>query len=797
MHHNRKLMMSSCLTAVLAAGAIASPATAQDVEDQIIVTATKRATTLQDIPIAVSVVGEQEIARAEIQDLLDLQSVVPSLQVTQINLSNATNFIIRGFGNGANNAGIEPSVGVFIDGVYRSRSAAALSDLPNIERVEVLRGPQSTLFGKNASAGVVSIVTQAPEFEFGGSVEATYGNYDAIRLSGDITGPISESVAYSLFGSYNRRDGFVEDLGTGDDINNRNRFALRGQLLVEPNENLSVRIIGDYDQFDELCCGAANLVNGPTGAAVFALGGAIDPENPFSRQVFNNSETANENEVYGISGQVDYDFGFATGTSITAYRKTDNENVQDVDYTSLDLLNPNPNTSELDTFTQEFRLTSNPSDSRFDWMVGAYYFNEDVRITDEVTWGSQARGYIDILLGAAGASSGVLEAAFGLPNGTFFQQGQGLTEASGQDNESWSVFGTVDFAATDRLTLTAGLNYTEDRKDVFHNIQTTDVYSQIDFSPLVPLFGPAAVAGLQGLQVFPQFLDFPNAVENGRSKDDDLTYTLRAAFDATDNLNVYASYATGFKATSWNLSRDSRPFISDFPAITAAGLLSTNLASGTRFAGPESAEVFEIGIKGRFDNFRFSLDVFDQTIEDFQSFVFLGTGFGLANAGEQSTQGLEIETTWQPTDALTLNFAGTFLDPKFDSFPDSSFGDLSGETPAQFAKTNISIGGNYDFEIGGRDAYIRGDYQYQSSSAFEDDPVLDAQVGALFSNAVNLVNMSAGIELADDLDLSVWSRNLFDDEFVVFAFPSVVQAGSYSGFANDPRTYGVTLRKGF
>lgn len=763
----------------------------------ITVTSAKREQTLQDVPIAVSVIDELVIEQAEIQDLLDLQSVVPSLQVTQANVSNATDFLIRGFGNGSGNAGIEPSVGVFIDGVYRSRSAAALADLPNIERVEVLRGPQSTLFGKNASAGVVSIVTKRPEFERSGSIEVTYGNYNAFRASADITGPISDTVAYSLFASYNRRDGFVDDLGTGDEINDRNRYAFRGQLLVEPNEDLSIRLIGDYDFFDEQCCATANLVNGPTGAAIFALGGAIDPENPFSYQVFNNTETANENELYGISGQIDYDLGWATATSISAYRKTKNDNVQDVDYTGADILAPNPNSTEFDTYTQEFRLTSNPGDGTIDWMVGAFYFDEEVLTNDLVAWGPRGRDYINVLLGGAGVSTDQLEAAFGLPNGVFFAEGTGLLERSGQDNTSWSLFGTMDYAVTDRLTATLGLNYTKDEKDVFHDIDSSDVYSQVDFSPLVPLFGPEAVAGLQALQVFPIFLDYPNAVENGESSDEDTTYTLRLAFDVTDNLNLYASYATGFKATSWNLSRDSRPFAEDFPAIQAAGLLTPNLAAGSRFAGPESSKVYEIGVKGAFDQFRFSLSLFDQTIEDFQTFVFLGTGFGLANAGEQSTTGLELEATWLPTDALSLSAAGTFLDPVYDSFPDSAFGDLSGEQPAQIAETSLSLGANYAFTVNGWDGYVQADYQYQSETAFEDDPVLDAAVGALYTNEVNLVNASAGLDFGNGFDVRVWGRNIFEDEHIIFAFPSVIQSGSFSGYTNAPATYGVTLRRRF
>ena len=255
-------------------------------EDAIIVTATKREQTLQDTPVAVSVTSAEAIERSQVRDLIDLQTLVPSLKVGQLQSSANTNFIIRGFGNGANNAGIEPSVGVFIDGVYRSRSAAQIGDLANIRRVEVLRGPQSTLFGKNASAGIISIVTQEPQFDFGGGVEVSYGNLDAIVVKANVTGPISEQIAFSLEGNYNKRDGYIDVVNLGTKSNDRNRYGVRGQLLIEPSDALKIRLIADYDKIDEICCGVANVVNGPTGAVVNALAGGVGlvPNQPFSHR---------------------------------------------------------------------------------------------------------------------------------------------------------------------------------------------------------------------------------------------------------------------------------------------------------------------------------------------------------------------------------------------------------------------------------------------------------------------------------------------------------------------------------
>ena len=236
--------------------------------EEVVVTATKREQTLQDVPVAVSVTPIETIQRASIQNLTDLASVVSSLRVYTLQTSTQTNFVIRGFGNGANNPGIEGSVGVFIDGVYRSRSAGAIGDLVDVSRVEVLRGPQSTLFGQNASAGVISIVTQKPEFKAGGYLEGTLGNYGERILKGKWTGPVSDNVAVSLTGTTNKRDGYYSDLKNGTKINDRDRFDVRGQLLWNAGDKLSVRFITDYSNIDEICCGVSNLVKGPTSRIV-------------------------------------------------------------------------------------------------------------------------------------------------------------------------------------------------------------------------------------------------------------------------------------------------------------------------------------------------------------------------------------------------------------------------------------------------------------------------------------------------------------------------------------------------
>ncbi|MFA6122724.1 MAG: TonB-dependent receptor [Sphingomonas sp.] len=873
-----ELLAASALAMFSATSALAqttpsTPAPAPQAEantdgDDIVVTATKREQTLLDTPVAVSVTSAATIEQAQIRDLKDLQSVVPSLRVNQLQSSANTNFIIRGFGNGANNAGIEPSVGVFIDGVYRSRSAAQISDLPNLKRIEVLRGPQSTLFGKNASAGIISIVTAEPAFKFGGTAEATYGNYNAVVLKGAVTGPISDTLAFSIGGNYNRRDGYAYDVQQKTNVNDRNRWGIRGQLLFQPNADFKIRVIGDYDRIDENCCVAGNLINGPTGAIVNALAGGtgIDAQNVFSYRVYNNFLSSNKIDNYGGSIQADYNFGKFGLTSITAYREVKSATNQDSDFTGADLIGRNSANVGIDTFTQELRLATD-FEGPLNFLLGGFYFNEKINQRNQITFGSQFRPYGNALIqGATGGALNVatLESTFGALEGnpakytgTFFRTGDGLNESYALKDESFSIFGTADFKPVDRLTLTAGFNYTDDRKRFSTNVVSSDVFSSINFDApqyapfrnqllyqggLAQLIGtqlglgrsataaeigafaganpaafsainagalanananqnnPAAnpLAGLRPLQFLPPFQNVPNAVEPGKTSDGNFSYTLRAAYKLDNHLNAYVTYATGFKASSVNLSRDSRPTAADLIALRTAGLAVVNLGSGSRFAGPEKSRVIEGGIKGQYRSFAFNLAVFQQQITGFQSNVFTGTGFSLLNAPKQSTFGIEFDGSVTPFKALTLNGAVTYLDPKYDSFPNGgaivagtyTVGpvNLSGTRPAGIPEFAASVGATYTQQLShGMKLLLRGDFDYQT-------PVQIAEGVLKIEREVKELNLAATLQFENGLEVSAWGRNVTNNQYITTIFSSVAQSGSVSGYPNQPVTYGGTIR---
>jgi iron complex outermembrane receptor protein len=821
----RASLLASIAFTGLASVANAQTAVAEATDDLIIVTASKRTATLQDTPISVSVTGKSQIEQSQIRDLKDLQTLVPSLRVNQLQSSANTNFIIRGFGNGANNAGIEPSVGVFIDGVYRSRSAAQIGDLPNLERIEVLRGPQSTLFGKNASAGIISIVTREPQFELGGNAEVSYGNYNAIIVKAGINAPIGDKIAVSLDGNYNKRDGYGFDVGLNQNANDRDRWGVRGSILFKPSEDFKIRLIADYDKIDENCCLTANIVDGPTGAAVRAVGGRVISNQPFAYVSASNLPSSNKIENYGLSGQLDWNLSDTIAlTSITAYRRVKSDTNQDSDFTSADLIGNNANLTNIKTFTQEVRLASS-FDGPLNFLLGGFYFNEKIDIDSNLTFGKDFKNYANALSGGAYSSlEPTLRALLpGTPAGTFGAQGQGVFEKYNYKNEAYSIFGQVDFEPVEGLTLTAGGNYTHDKKAVIADVRSTDVFSGLDLVLAGVRAGvPATLAtnpavnpflGLRGLQFLPPFLNFPNSVEDGKTNDSKFTYTLRAAYKLSDNFSTYATYATGFKASSFNLSRDSRPipanFIPGSPAqspapgaspIRTAGLAVNNLTTGTRFADPENATVYEVGLKGQFDGFGFNLALFKQSLKGFQGNIFTGTGFVLGNAEKQSTTGIELDATMSPIKNLTITTNFTYLNPKFDSFiggtalQPGSFAtvptDLSGLRPAGIPEFSYTIGGTYTADINDTmKAIFHVDY-------FGSSPVLIAQ-GLNFKREEQSLNASITLVVMRGLEVSVWGRNLADSQYITTLFPGVAQAGSLQGYPSQPRTYGGLVRYRF
>jgi outer membrane receptor protein involved in Fe transport len=385
--------------------------------------------------------------------------------------------------------------------------------------------------------------------------------------------------------------------------------------------------------------------------------------------------------------------------------------------------------------------------------------------------------------------------AAGLTAGNWFGYGTGVNDTFSQDDQSSSVFGQVDWHLNEQLTATVGFNYTEVEKDVTFTQVNTTTFASV---PSGFFAGPlAAFVPLQS--IIPPVVNLPNAIEDNSSDDNDTTYTFRLAYDLNDSVNVYVSSATGFKGTSWNLSRDTAPNATDLALLKAAGLTANapNQKAGSRFADAEESTVLELGLKARFDRGYFNLAIFDQSIKNFQSSIFNGTGFDLKNAGKQSTEGLEFDLVYYPIDALKLGFSGILLDPIFDDFKGGGTNgeDLSGTQPAGIHEVSLSLSALYDFRLGNNDAYVRADYLYEDEIIIVDN--LPPSVAAIATREVSSLNMSAGMSTQGGMSLSIWARNLTDDQYMMSGFPAPGQAGSFLTYANQPRTFGITVRQNF
>jgi iron complex outermembrane receptor protein len=700
--------------AALAQDAALPQAAADDPGADIIVTATRRASPLSDVPIAVSAVGAQAMQNSGASDIRTLNQLAPSLLVSSTGSEANASARIRGIGTVGDNPGLESSVAVFIDGVYRSRTGAGLNELGEIERVEVLRGPQGTLFGRNASAGLINIISKAPEKTFHAKGEITYGNYDYWRLSGRVTGPVSDSIALALDGVWSKRDGFYKLVdGAGEtvgDTNDRDRYFLRGQALIEPTDALSIRLIGDYTNRDESCCGAAyietreRLPSGGTGyveapfnriAAILAGQGSVIPADPYARElsITPGRDYVSKLKDWGVSGEINYDFGAAKLTSITAYRDYKSSDYGDYDYNRADLLYRDPNTfRQFKTFTQELRLQGSAFGDMLDWLVGGYYANERLTLQDNIRFGADYGRFAACrLMAGAGATSNFtapqlaacgaglatqpliagtqanlnagLTAAFlnaGLPPAIAAAQagaistglGDGLRalaaipEGTGdiasryrQKSENWALFTHNIVHVTDRLDLTLGLRYTHESKRFsadFNNNNATCAALQASGLPGIatnPQLGSAAAlaGGILTLACLGNGSTSLNALDlNDRISDGEFSGTAVLSWKPTDDLLLYGSYSKGYKAGGYNLDRFQLGS-TGLNAIPAVFAPRTNAdVTSLRFA-PEKVDAFEIGLKYAQPKWSANIAAFRQEFKNFQLNTFNGTSFVVQN----------------------------------------------------------------------------------------------------------------------------------------------------------------------
>ncbi len=685
----------------------------------IVVTAQGRAQALADVPVAISAVSAETLQNSGANDIRQLNQLAPSLLVSSTGSEANGSARIRGIGTVGDNPGLESSVAVFIDGVYRSRSGIGLTELGEIDRVEVLRGPQGTLGGRNSSAGLISIISKAPSFQgFSGGAEATYGNYNFYRVAGNLNLPLSETIAARVDGVYVKRDGFYHDYSNNTDVNDRDRYFVRGQLLFEPSSDISFRLIGDYTHRNEKCCAATYVdrsvnpsigsLNEPLASVNAGLGSInssgiagttgnnivnviTDLGQPlslvnrpgYSREisVSPGRSFAGTTKDWGVSGQLDWNFGTTKLTSITAYRDYDSSQGSDTDYSRVDILYraANGNSARrFRTFTQELRLNGSLFDEKLDWLVGGFFANENLRVLDNLRFGSQYGRFATCRLISGGAlagfysptSAGCLTATgrgalssaagpFGAAGATIVRaidtldaiNDKGSTrDVYNQNSRNFAVFTHNIFHVTSTVDLTLGARYTKERKKFDASFTNDNVGCQTNQNALTPFLSNAGLAAVAGGIIGLSCQGNSTAELNGVSikdtrKEDKVTGTAILSWKPIDDLLVYASFSRGYKAGGFNLDRSALKL--PLQPVTANGVTSVTttfasvggaqaLVGNLQFA-PETVNSFEIGAKYGTGPFSLSVAAFRQDFKNFQLNTFDGSVFIVQNINGCST----------------------------------------------------------------------------------------------------------------------------------------------------------------
>lgn len=715
---NRVITAALCSTicsAMFVPAAYAQTAQAEEDsgDEPIIVTATLRAMDVQDIPLAVTAVAPEALERQGINDIKNLASISPSFNIQSSQTeTQGTSIKIRGVGTTGNNTGLESSVGVFIDGVYQSRPGVALGDLVDLERLEILRGPQGTLFGRNTSAGALNVTTKRPSLsEVEGFANASYGNYNFMNLQAGVSVPITTDVAgLRVSGTWRKRDGYLKT-PSGVESNDRDRYMLRAQLYVEPNADVSIRLLADYAKTDEQCCEA--VIVRETELAPFSAFHALASDgvdqsgmSALKNLSINGGPYLNGSKQWGTSAELKWDLGAAKLTSVTAYRKFDSSSTTVGGFTANDTYTVGngaptsrpgilPSGDHIKTFTQELRLQGTAFNDGLDWLVGGFYSSEKIRADQTMTLNAdfQRTGSAFNFANAAGVNPLFALTAFGNAGVPVNANGNYAENRFLQDAKSWSIFthNVVNF--TDKLSLTLGARYVNETKDASFNqlAGTTGAGAsacQASVNGVLTGAVPAALrAGMIGLNCFPFAtsvnLTAPTALGGGLAsrllplprawsdtfKDDEITYTAQLGYKANEDLLFYAGYSHGFKSGGFNLDPQSA-------TLQNSGAILAGLATGTVvapvYAEPdfksEKVNQIEVGVKATlFGSIKANLALFDMKMSDFQVLEFTGVQFLTFNVNSARSTGAELELFGKLSDNISANVSATYANSRYPS----------------------------------------------------------------------------------------------------------------------------------
>ena len=708
--------------------------------EEVIVTATKRAESLQDVPVTINAISAATLQDAGVVDLTDIAQLVPSLTVSTNISPFATGIRIRGIGTSQNSIALEASVAFVVDGVYMGRSGLGMSDLTDIERVEVLQGPQGTLYGKNANAGVVSVVTKNPNFEeTEGYVQATVGDYGLQQYTGSVTGPINDQFAYLLAGNWRQQDGWLEN-DTGPDQMSEDDWNLRGKLQWLPTDALSVVLTGSHVDRDDRCC-AADAEQTDTFLGLLAANGLPVLKNDaydWKNNVDQSSEFTMTSDM--IIATVDYEMDKAQLTSLTAWNQYEYKSSADADRSEFDILSFVDDKYTGNAVSQEFRLTSD-LDGPLQYLAGLYYLHEENKRDDPQPFTFLGADIISV----GSVTFGPLIALAAAP-------GDSIATVSKFETDAYAAFSQMTYSFTEEWLLTVGLRYTSESKSVDGYVET---------------FSTAPAVNLPGIPVFVDLVA-PPGVQDEELEKDGFTWLVSLRYFVTADTMVFAAAATGSKSPGFN---------------------NPGSPLGNEEFSEETTDNYELGVKTQLldDRLKLNATAFYAKFDDLQFLAQnpIGAGTFISNAAQATTQGVDLSFTALPLPNLILEGGLQYLDAEY------SEGELEIFDVVFAPDWSGSLAATLVLPIAEGNGYLRTDYSFMGNHY--TNPTY--QPPETKQNR-ELLNVRLGWR-NETWDAAIWVKNATDESYSSLAGAPFVLTGMKAQWLQPPRTYGATVRYQF
>jgi iron complex outermembrane recepter protein len=759
--------------------------------EEVVVTARRRVETVQQVPIAISVLSGDLVENTGAFNVNRVKELIPSVQLYSSNPRN-TGINIRGLGSpfGLTNDGLDPGVGFYVDGVYYARPAAATLDFIDVERIEVLRGPQGTLFGKNTTSGAFNITTRKPDFQSSADFEVSYGNYGFIQAKSSVTGPISKKLAARVSFSGTQRNGVIENVRTGKFTNDINNLGFRAQLLYQPSENTTLILAGENsrqrpDGYAQVVAGVVTTQRAPYrqfNAIVADLNYTLPSTNAFDRKIDHDSPWNSGNDLGGASLNIDSKIGPGTLTSTTAWRYWNWDPSNDRDFTGLQALAKSQNPAEHQNFSQEVRYAGTFA-KNLSGVVGLFYIDQEVKIHGTEESGRDQWRFSQSSTSALWTTPGLFDS-------------YGIRTESSIKSKSAAVFVNADWEVIKGLHLQPGIRFNYDEKNVTYNRTT---YGGLD---------TATYAGTKAQKTALQNLKngvYSNQAYVADAAEDNLTYLLTVAYTINKRYNAYATYSTSFKPVGVNVA--GLPTINGQPATDLAVIK------------PEDVRHVEMGVKSSpLVNLTLNVTFFKTDIKDYQTNVQspeLGVNRGyIANAERVNVRGAEVDANLRANKNLSVYASVAYTDGKYVTFTNAplpleetgatvviegvttqaAFKDISGGRLPGISTWAGSLGGevlsnSFQFLEQGSKFFFGLDGFYRSEFSSSPSPSKYLNI-----EGYALVNARAGVRTAEGLSLFVWGRNVLDKDYYEQLLVAGGNAGHYAGVLGDPATYGVTLR---